>query len=250
MTAVGLFATNPPVKPTWWTDTGNSTAILAANTSPNNAALANVGQLKFVAYQARSYLNLQLSTVGGAGPEIDAVVNEFAQNTSDNYALANLGQLKYLAEPFYDRLLQVGYNTNTNLNYRISGNLSSTSWTSNYPWPTPPARPGQIGYNGTTYDAWLDQNYAPVNLGQLKLTFSFDLLYNFSLSAIANAYASGLPNTWLTASGLYPFYGSSGASGNSSTTYSYLDEYGTTLGHDPDSSDDSTVALLVFKPLQ
>jgi hypothetical protein len=211
--------------------------------------------LKFVAYQARAYLDQQLSTVGGAGPEIDAVVNNFAQNTPDNYATANLGQLKYMAEPFYDRLLEVGYNTNTNLNYRISGNISSTTWTSYYPWPTPPARPGEIGYNGTTYDAWLQQNYAPVNLGQLKLAFSFDLLYNFSLSAIANAYASGLPGAWLIFSGdilypLYPFDGSVGATGDASTTYSYLDEYGPALGHDPDSSDDSTVALLVFKPLQ
>ena len=58
----------------------------------------------------------------------------------DNYLPINVGQLKEIARPFYDRLIAIGY-------------------TSQYPW---------VGVNETN-------DFAPVNIGQVKNLFSFDL---------------------------------------------------------------------------
>ncbi len=160
---------DPPAAPAWWTDTGNQTAILNGNTS-NNYAPVTIGQLKNVAVKAQAYLDQQLSMSGNAGPDIDGMVNAFVLDTPANSAPATIGQLKYIAQPFYDRLLAVGYDTKANLASRITD-----GWAYNYPWPTPPPGPDQTGYNLGNYTAWLQQEYALANLGQVKLTFSFSL---------------------------------------------------------------------------
>jgi hypothetical protein len=142
--------------PAWWSDTGNSTAFIDANATVNNYAPLNVGQLKNVATKAKTYLDNKLSLIGGSGPDITAMVNGFTTNGTLDYQTANLGQLKAVAKPFYDRLLSIGYNTTANL---ISQGYAG-NYTGVYPWviTTPTA-----------------QNYAPANLGQLKMTFSFNL---------------------------------------------------------------------------
>ncbi len=151
--------------PSWWTS-GN-TRILSAGASPDNYAPANLGQLKLVVKQAKEYLDLYLP--GGAGPAITQMAANFEprqeqgytaqqieQFKAANYAPANLGQLKAVAKPFYDRLLAVGYDTKQNL---ISHGYPN-AWSFDYPWN--PATP-------------VSDNYVPANLGQLKMTFSFDI---------------------------------------------------------------------------
>jgi hypothetical protein len=109
--------------------------------------------------------------------------------TPDNYGVANLGQLKAVAKPFYDRLREVGMNTNASL--RANG--YPASWPHDYPWdptlpinqPTPP---------GATVDK--TANLAPINLGQLKMAFSFDLAKDTD--------GDGLPDWWETKYGLNP----------------------------------------------
>lgn len=146
--------------PAWWSDP--QTQVLdTANpaTLEDNYAPANLGQLKHVAKQAKAHLDANLP--GGAGTSISTVVAGFGGNLTAeqrlaNYAPINLGQLKSVAKPFYDRLLSVSYDTKANL---IAHGYPS-SWTSNYPWsPTTP----------------VEENYAPANLGQLKMAFSFNL---------------------------------------------------------------------------
>lgn len=161
---------DPSDGPTWW-HTGNTT-IIDGNSTANNYAPANLGQLKNVATKAKTYLDTQLSSVGGAGPVIDAMVSGFSNNTTVNYQPINLGQLKAVARPFYDRLLKMGYDTRANL----IANGYNGSWAYYYPWD--PATNVSV-------------NYSPANLGQLKMVFSFDLSIGFSGNVSSGADADG-----------------------------------------------------------
>lgn len=118
--------------PSWWNDRG---VLLPGET--NDYSVINLGQLKNMAYHACEELDASLPQ-GGAGASVSNLVNSFSND--NNYAVANLGQLKTVAQPFYDRLIEVGYTTN-------------------YPWSL------------TTGD---DSDFSAANIGQLKNVFSFD----------------------------------------------------------------------------
>lgn len=137
--------------PGWWT--APATAIIEPNADENNYAPANLGQLKHVAAQAREHLDATLP--GGAGTAVTTLVESFTDDPETNFSPINLGQLKAVAKPFYDRLLAAGYDTKANL---IARGYPAT-WTHSYPWD--PATPKA-------------ENYAPANIGQLKMVFSFD----------------------------------------------------------------------------
>lgn len=156
--------------PSWWT--GTATRVLAPGGAENNYSLANNGQLKYMAYQAKVHLDLAFPAAGGAGPEIDALVAGFDPKPGVSYTtqqLADIRRLNYsplvvrhlenVAKIFYDRLNVLGYNTKENL--KDFG--YPASWTSNYPWPgvTPPT---------------VASDYSPVTIGQLKMVFSFDVM--------------------------------------------------------------------------
>lgn len=184
--------------PGWWTEP--ATRILAPDTAPDNYAPANLGQLKHVASQAKKHLDQTLAAVGGAGPAINDLVASFEPRAGQNYtpgqlaafreanhAPANLGQLKAVAKPFYDRLIAVGVLTNAGLR----GHGYPEYWPHAYPWNpedpwNQPAPPGQ------QVDKTV--NLAPANLGQLKLTFSFD--------AGQDADGDAIPDWWESAHGL------------------------------------------------
>ena len=178
--AVLLCAAGPLLagnQPAWWT--APSTQIIQSGALQNNYAVLNLGQLKYVAIQAKAYLDANLS--GGAGSTINAMVAGFlpqsggnytqaqlAQIKRDNYAPATIGQLKAVAKPFYDRLLAVGFFTKISL---IAHGYPS-NWAYDYPWnPSTPVA----------------QNYVIANIGQLKAVFAFD---------VADADADGLPDAW------------------------------------------------------
>jgi hypothetical protein len=184
--ALVLPAYAPP--PLWWSE--NATRIVAnPPVTPDNYGVANLGQLKHVAAMAKKHLDQHLATWGGAGSGVNAVVASFVQNTPDNFAPVNLGQLKAVAKPFYDRLREVGMNTNASL--RANG--YPASWPHDYPWdptlpinqPTPP---------GATVDK--TANLAPINLSQLKMAFSFDVAKDTD--------GDGIPDWWETKYGLNP----------------------------------------------
>ncbi|MDX2108968.1 MAG: hypothetical protein SFY80_01875 [Verrucomicrobiota bacterium] len=137
--------------PLWWTEHN----VLIPNGTQDNYAAINLGQLKHITQKAALEMNLKLADYGGAGDVINSTVNEFNRNDINNYRPANLGQVKHVAKLFYDRLIVIGYDTRDNL---IRHGYAPT-WTHAYPWiPTTPN----------------SQNYGLVNVGQLKLIFSFD----------------------------------------------------------------------------
>ena len=152
--------------PAWWT--APSTQIIQSGAVENNYAPVTTGQLKYVAFQAKVYLDANLS--GGAGSAVNTMVASFVQVSKDNYAPATVGQLKAVAAPFYDRLIAVGYFTKINL---IAHGYPA-GWTDPYPW------------NSTT-PVPVAQNYVPANIGQLKVIFSFD---------VGDADADGLPDSY------------------------------------------------------
>ncbi len=159
--------------PDWWTNTTIGTNFIDGAATPQNYAPLNLGQLKNVASKAKLYLDTQFRWQGGAGTAVNATVSGFGNTTALNYEPANLGQLKVVAKPFYDRLIALGYNTNANLIARgFPGN-----WTGNYAWDPSTAT---------------SVNYAPANLGQLKMVFSFDL----SVNAVSDTDGDGLPDWW------------------------------------------------------
>lgn len=158
--------------PAWWSDPA-SPVVEEGGTIEENYAPANLGQLKNMALKAKIHLNANL--VGEAGSAIDALVNGFEPRAgqgytqqqidafiAENYAPINLGQLKAVAKPLYDRLHAAGFDTKASLIGRGFTNVwvSPHNWTGYYPW------------NPATAVA---DNYAPANIGQLKMVFSFDL---------------------------------------------------------------------------
>jgi hypothetical protein len=165
--------------PAWWT--ASQTQIIQSGATQNNYAPVNNGQLKYVAVQAKAYLDANLA--GGAGSTINAMVAAFKPQSGvsytqaeldqikrDNYAPATIGQLKAVAKPFYDRLIAAGYFTKINL---IAHGYPA-DWTDAYPWNSVTPVP-------------VSQNYVLANLGQLKAVFSFNL---------SDADADGLPDAW------------------------------------------------------
>lgn len=165
--------------PDWWTASG--TAIVdpqAPANDPDNYAPVNLGQLKHVALQAQEHLDQNLP--GGAGFSIS---DQWADGVpvEENYTPINVGQLKAIVKPFYDRIYIAGYD--------LRGNLINRGypqeWGFNYPWDS---------------SVPVSENYAPANIGQLKMVFSFDVDgYDWSL---LDTDGSGIPDWWVTAYGV------------------------------------------------
>lgn len=123
--------------PAWWSDRG----VVDTNQTANDYALVTLGQLKWIATNACA----EMAASFAPGANITALIAAFSN--ANNYYLANLGQLKYVAQPFYDRLNELGL-TNT-----LPANMPGT-----YPW----------GNGSETND------YALAAIGQVKYVFSFD----------------------------------------------------------------------------
>jgi len=159
---VAAFAMAPSillaVTPSWWATYG------VQNENPaNDYAAVNQGQVKNIAVAAVSELDTDLAQFGGAGGQLDQLASTLISGSSpqrNDYAAINLGQLKALAQPFYDRLLALGYN--------IPPVMSGT-----YPWIT---------------SGLAANDYAMANLGQVKNLFSFDVTYSSA--------GNGIPDWW------------------------------------------------------
>ncbi|MGC1480299.1 MAG: hypothetical protein WA771_07330 [Chthoniobacterales bacterium] len=159
-------------EPAWWRAT--STAIIEVGAPEDNYAPANLGQLKHTAQQAKQHLDEFLP--GGSGAALAALVADFATSpTAENFAPVNIGQLKAIAKPFYNRLISEHYPL------RLSFNQHGVA-VGVVPYPWNPATP-------------VADNYGPANLGQLKLTFSFD---------VTDGDGDTMPDWWETLHGLDP----------------------------------------------
>jgi hypothetical protein len=213
--ALGAVAATGPY---WWYDRG----VVDTNNTPNDHAVANQGQAKWIATNAAVVMWDYLP--GGAGAEVSNLVAGFT--TAGNWLPLNHGQLKTLAKPFYDRIAESG----------VTGALPSGA-AGPYPWTT------------TTND---DANYAVVNIGQVKYAFSFDLDKALNIDRDAD----GLPDWW---EGMY-FRGLiQGPSGDPdedglSNMTEYLLGSGQSSTFNPNSlcvqDTGGTVGLLVFTPME
>ena len=123
--------------PGWWSERG----VVDASRSANDFAAVNQGQVKNLAKQAMQELEDHLP--GGAGLTVQHKVEEWALPTAvaNDYSPVKLGALKALAQPFYARLIEVGY-------------------TDAFPWTGKEAQAN---------------NYAAANIGQAKNLFAFDV---------------------------------------------------------------------------
>lgn len=152
--------------PSWWRQ--SESQVLRSGVTANNYAVANLGQLKWMARNAKIHLDVIYASSGGAGTAITNLVDSFepkagityskeelSQISQNNNSPVNLGQVKAVARLFYDRLQLLGYNTRASL---ISNGY------------TPPGSTGYAWDESTPQAA----NYALANVGQLKLVFSFD----------------------------------------------------------------------------
>jgi len=148
-----LAAQSTPIYPTWWANQG-----LLSGTSPSDFAAANQGQAINMAVGAVNELNADLAQFGGAGETLNELAVSLTGTTpqTSDYSAVNLGELKALVQPFYDRLLSVGYTL---------GPLASGT----YPWATGGLTPN---------------DFAVGNIGQLKYLFSFDVNYSSSSDQI------------------------------------------------------------------
>ena len=126
--------------PEWWQDRG----VQDGNAPANDYAAVNQGQLKNMARAAMLEMDDKLH--GEAGLAIHGLVDPWkTSTTAQDYAVVNLGQLKMVAKPFFDRLLEIGYDGHP---------LQSGT----YPW---------IGLT--------PNDYAVANIGQVKNLFAFDV---------------------------------------------------------------------------
>jgi hypothetical protein len=116
-----------------------------------------------MAVSAVAELDNDLAQFGGAGSQLDNLASMLSGTTSQtsDFSALNQGELKNLAQPFYDRLLALGYT-----------GRPFTSGT--YPWATS---------TGPVTD------FALANIGMLKYAFSFDVTYSTS--------GSSIPDWWI-----------------------------------------------------
>lgn len=180
---LGCLSRADAANPAWW----SAPATTIFNGAPaDHWTVANVGQLKHVATQAKAYLDDQLGLTATDWNQAygSAAANPFpfAEGSHpENSAPVNIGQLKAVAVGFYRILGEAGYPVRKSLIYQgvDSGEISyhNGSWV---PWNAFPLH---------------QENYAPVNIGQLKLVFGFSVNSDgssaFNLSSVEDTFAVG-----------------------------------------------------------
>lgn len=170
--------------PAWWS--ASATRIWSypagAPVPPTeHAAAVNVGQLKHVATQAKAYLESRFGPIdwdAAYAPE----PKPFPFNASlENHHAANVGQLKAVTYGFYKILHEHGYPTRKSLLFQGVPATHMSEWDGvPVPW-------GSLSLS--------IENKTLVNLGQLKLAFSFSTNINgsstFNLGGIIDDLSSG-----------------------------------------------------------
>lgn len=152
--------------PKWWTERG----VIDAQKQSDDYAVANLGQLKFMAQQAAAEMNAKLS--GGAGTAINNLVNSWNNPPAngvvrDDYAPINIGQLKAVSSLFYDRLKAEAV-----IAVIPEGNPKCYPWRENGDHPS---------------------HAMVANIGQLKSVFSFIVAVD---PANPDSDGDGIPDAW------------------------------------------------------
>lgn len=141
----------------WWVD--NSLIDFAQYSTLSDDMAVVAGQLKN--YATAAYKAMEARLPGGAGFGIKNLVTGWSYTDSNNDTAINIGQLKNIAQPFYDRLIELGLTTS-------------------YPW------------TATTAD---DDDSHVAALGQLKMVFAFPIPI-IPTTTVIDSDGDGLPDTW------------------------------------------------------
>lgn len=159
--------------PQWWV----TRSVINSNEA-DDYAVANLGQLKYVASKAAAELEAKFEAGEEAhftrlialwdSPPAAGVIR-------DDYAALTQGQLKAVAALFYDHLASRGYYGPPLKPY------------ARYPW---------------TIAVSDDDDYAVVNLGQLKYVFGFESTNYVPAGFSVDSDADGLPDWWEIEQGL------------------------------------------------
>ena len=162
--------------PAWW----NTRGVIDENAQEENYAVVNVGQAKWMATQAYAELSVRLAPFGGVDFQLSDIIPDIPENPDalwyeQQKAVLNLGQLKAMALPFYD-----------SLNQRLPGFLDYQAQINGIPWEA-----------GQTYpwnpDTPVEQNFGPVNIGQLKSTFAFQFDADLDGNGVPDFSSFGVP---------------------------------------------------------
>lgn len=159
-----------PGQATWWSQTlaPMSGPVIPGGSTADDFAPATLGQLKNMAYAA--YLHFDAEGFIDGTAEATALTNHISAfvnigtgapivtGSTNDFAPANIGQLKFIVMPFYDLMLSATNDLNTTQMLVLNG--GQAGWTEPLPW------------TASTSD---DNDFAPVNLGQIKWAFSFDV---------------------------------------------------------------------------
>ena len=177
-------ATKPAHYPDWWFErdviirnpqeiNNGSPEWPEHYNTPDDFAVANVGQLKMIATKAAEEMDARLPPLG-AGPAVQELVAGWdpfeGGSNRDDYAVLNQGQLKYVAQMFYKRLADLWY-------------------------PGPPLLGGAPYPWGENVEDVPDA-YAVVNLGQLKRVFSFVPLLAAPSGPEEDRDGDNMPDVW------------------------------------------------------
>jgi hypothetical protein len=236
-----VLATTPP---SWWLQRGVTAVDGNGNPLPaDDFAVANQGQVKQMATQAYAEFQQVFSNIpggigntqgpSGTGYRLTTLINGFNAEigvtppapATDDFAAINLGQLKTIAQPFYDRLIELHILTA-------------------YPWAN----------SGTAPD-----DYSIANLGQLKNMFAFDFTTSSANDGIPDWWklVYGLnPATNLasTSSGLgtltYLQVYQAGLDLNAASWHGNGGGNGSGNGGSGSPTAEQTVKLVVFTPLE
>lgn len=91
--------------PLWWSSRQAFNSKLPAD----DFAVINQGQLKSLARKAYDELQSTYASGGGAGSELDLLVQSWnADVNADDFAAVTVGQVKSLSRKYYERLLSLG----------------------------------------------------------------------------------------------------------------------------------------------
>ena len=147
--------------PSWWL----RRSVIDPDKAKNNHGVANLGQAKWMAAQA--YEEFEVTLFGGYDPSSlpagheDPITPDTWDDTG-NHVPVNLGQVKRLAEPFWLQLYNISPAAQAyTLSVMTTEHGYDSSWAHPYPWNPP-------GTGGV-------DNKSAVNIGQLKMAFTFHL---------------------------------------------------------------------------
>ncbi|WP_309386202.1 thrombospondin type 3 repeat-containing protein [Cerasicoccus frondis] len=225
----------PTYYPEWWYDADSADSLvdvtkLGSGGQPGeegNYSPLLLGQLKFFASKARDELDALYIDVGGAGDDINNLVDSFVTVTPENLSAVNLGQLKNVSHLYYRRLAALGFSeTTANGGWPAGMHLDETDMS-------------QGIVDNSPHYPWLDDstvtNADLALVGQTKYLFSWDLS-SFSAGSVdaeiidwdLQIFGDGIADDWE-----YQYFGSNAVISDS---HLYLDYDGDGLSNEAESA--------------